>query len=289
MSKSNGEIVAEVLLGGGALFALLALLNVVVWAVTGRGTLIDALIGPAVVVGLLVFMVLALGLGSERYPAPSRDDTPDRPPPATAPEAHTHLLAERVTVTERLYVLGALLYLLAYLFYRRGVLALFGVLYGTFATLLLTSAVIGDLPVFSGDKFAAYRILGLGAAYLFLAYGMVETRLRPLAWWLYGSGTLAVLSAALWLSGWKPEQSMFWELSYPLYVFGAMFISTKLKSRAMLFFGAVFLVGYIFKITAEYFQDSLSWPLLLILAGFLLMGVGYLTFYLNKRYLKAVN
>ena len=108
MSKSNGEIVAEVLLGGGALFALLALLNVVVWAVTGRGTLIDALIGPAVVVGLLVFMVLALGLGSERYPAPSRDDTPDRPPPATAPEAHTHLLAERVTVTERLYVLGAL-------------------------------------------------------------------------------------------------------------------------------------------------------------------------------------
>lgn len=182
-----------------------------------------------------------------------------------------------------------LLYLLAYLLYRRGVLALFGVLYGTFATLLLSSAVIGDLPLFSGDKFAAYRILGIGAAYLFLAYGLVETKLRSLAWWLYGFGALAVLASALWLSGWKPEQSMFWELSYPLLVFGAMFISTKLKSRAMLFFGAVFLVGYIFKITGEYFQDSLSWPLLLILAGFLLMGVGYLTFYLNKRYLKTGN
>jgi hypothetical protein len=66
-----------------------------------------------------------------------------------------------------------------------------------------------------------------------------------------------------------------------------MFIAIHLRSRAVLIFGAAFLVGDIFKLTSEYFQDSLGWPLMLVLAGFLLIGVGYLTFYLNNKYLKA--
>ena len=185
-----------------------------------------------------------------------------------------------------IFLAFTLLYVLAHIVYKRGVIVVFAVLYGTFATLLLSSAVIGNLPIVNPDKFAAYRILGIGLAYLFLGHGFTKSKLASFSWWLYGFGTLGVLSSTLWLGGWAPNQSALWEVIYPALVFGAMFISTQLKSRAMLFFGAVFLVGYIFKITSEYFKDSLSWPLLLILAGFLLIGVGYFTFYLNKKYLK---
>jgi hypothetical protein len=43
-------------------------------------------------------------------------------------------------------------------------------------------------------------------------------------------------------------------------------------------------MGYILKITGEYFADSLSWPVALMVAGFALIGVGYFTFYLRKKY-----
>jgi hypothetical protein len=37
----------------------------------------------------------------------------------------------------------------------------------------------------------------------------------------------------------------------------------------------------------EYFEDTLSGPLLFIAAGLVIMGTGYLTIYLNKRYFKT--
>ncbi len=56
---------------------------------------------------------------------------------------------------------------------------------------------------------------------------------------------------------------------------------------ALLVFGSLFLGGYLAKITGEYFSDSLGWPLALVLVGFMLMGVGYLTFRLKRTYLEG--
>jgi hypothetical protein len=44
---------------------------------------------------------------------------------------------------------------------------------------------------------------------------------------------------------------------------------------------------YILKITGEYFQDGLGWPLALVLAGLALIAVGYVAVYVNNKYLAA--
>ena len=43
------------------------------------------------------------------------------------------------------------------------------------------------------------------------------------------------------------------------------------------------------KITFEYFTEGLGWPLSLVLVGFALMGIGYMAFYLNKKYMRFNN
>jgi hypothetical protein len=103
---------------------------------------------------------------------------------------------------------------------------------------------------------------------------------------LYAFGSLGFLGAALALGGWAPEQNVFWELIFPLLVFGIIFLSIYVKSRAFLVFGSLFLIGYIFKLTGEYFSNTLGWPLALVLAGLLIMGVGYYAVRINRQYMK---
>jgi hypothetical protein len=102
---------------------------------------------------------------------------------------------------------------------------------------------------------------------------------------LYGFGIIAFLGAALGLGGWAPDANAFWEVGFAGLVFGTIFMSVYLKSKVLLTFGSIFLMGYIIKITGEYFSNSLGWPTALILAGLALIGVGYYTVRLNKKYL----
>lgn len=89
------------------------------------------------------------------------------------------------------------------------------------------------------------------------------------------------------LGGWSPNQNTFWELLYPVIAFGIIYFSVYLKSRVLLIFGALFLIGYILKLTGEYFTSGLGWPLALVLAGLAVMLVGYYTVRINKKYLKS--
>ena len=66
---------------------------------------------------------------------------------------------------------------------------------------------------------------------------------------------------------------------------GIIFLSIYVKNKAFLVFGSMFLMGYILKITSEYFAQSLGWPLALVIAGLALIATGYFSFYLNKKYL----
>ena len=80
---------------------------------------------------------------------------------------------------------------------------------------------------------------------------------------------------------------MFWELIYPGLVFGALFLSVHIKSKAFLTWGTLFLMAYILKITSEYFSSGLGWPLALVIAGLAMIGVGYMSLSLKKKYLSA--
>ena len=124
-----------------------------------------------------------------------------------------------------------------------------------------------------------------GLSYMFLGYSFADTDRKGLSPALYGFGALSFLTAAFTLGGYSPNQNLFWELIFPGLAFGVLFMSVYLRARSFLVFGTMFLMFYIFKITHEYFTSGFGWALSLIIMGFALMGLGYLAFYLNKKYI----
>lgn len=184
-------------------------------------------------------------------------------------------------------LLGA--YLLSFVAFRKNIFTIFSIIFGTWLFFAFTSFLIGGKPHFDELKFSEYRILLTGLVYILLGYSFSKNERHPLTGPLYGFGIFGFLSAAFALGGWEPNQNVFWELIYPGLVLGVIFLSVHLKSKAFLTFGSIYLMLYILKITAEYFTDSLGWPLALVLAGLALIAIGYFSFYLNRKYISSKN
>ncbi len=194
-------------------------------------------------------------------------------------------------------VVAALLlavYLASLFVFRRTLFIFFSILFGTWLFFSFTSFLILNSPHLATPEFFEYRVLAAGLAYVFFGYALHEAvaavgepreEYSALASWLYAGGVALFLGAALALGGWSPNQNAFWEVIFPGLVFGVIFLSIYLRARSFLAFGSVYLMAYILKITAEYFSDTLGWPLALVLAGLCLIGIGYGAFRLNQNYL----
>lgn len=178
-------------------------------------------------------------------------------------------------------------HLLSLLVFRKNVFTLFSILFGTWLFFSLTSFMVGGGSYFDDREFYEYRVLVAGIAYILLGYAFSKNERAPLQNFLYGFGILGFLGAALALGGWEPNQNVFWELIYPGLVFGALFLSVHIKSKAFLTWGTLFLMAYILKITSEYFLSGFGWPLALVIAGLAMIGVGYMSISLKKKYLSA--
>lgn len=178
-------------------------------------------------------------------------------------------------------------HLLSLFVFRKNIFTLFSILFGTWLFFSLTSFMTGGGPYFDDWKFYAYRVLVAGIAYILLGYAFSKNERAPFQGFLYGFGILGFLGAALALGGWEPKQNVFWELIYPGLVFGTLFFSVHIKSKAFLTWGTLFLMAYILKITSEYFSNGLGWPLALVIAGLAMIGVGYMSLSLKKKYLSA--
>ncbi len=177
------------------------------------------------------------------------------------------------------------IYLGGFYFYRQTILLFFSIAFATGIFHNIINMIVGsNLSGSDVVKVWEYRILVEGVAYMFLGYYFSQGSLKALTGALYGFGSLFFLGSAMALGGWQPNQNAFWELVYPLLVFGIIFLSVYVKSKAFLVFGTLFLVGYILKLTSEYFTSGLGWPLALVLAGLAIMGVGYYAVRLNKKY-----
>ncbi len=175
----------------------------------------------------------------------------------------------------------------SFLLFRKTIFLIFTLIFGAWLFFALTSYLVGNRPLFDAGDFIAYRFLCVGLMYTFFGYHLTTTKHRELTGPLYSFGLAIFLGAALALGKWQPQQNTFWELIFPGLVFGIIFLSVHLKSKAFLTFGALYLMAYIIKITGEYFTDSLGWPLALVLAGFALIAIGYFSVYLNRRYITA--
>ncbi len=184
----------------------------------------------------------------------------------------------------------ALVYFTAWWATRRNVLVLFVTGFLTWAYYALIIHFLGNsYSLYDSDIFKIATMI-LGITYLFVAYGFEHMMVgdkdgsprerKSITGILYGFGSLAILSAGISFGGW-------FNFAFIAVLFGMFYGSVFLKSRAMLVFSSLFLMGHIGKITSEYFADSIGWPLALIITGFLIIGVGYMTFGLNKKYLST--
>jgi hypothetical protein len=170
------------------------------------------------------------------------------------------------------------LYGISYFIFKKNVLLFFVIGFATWAFFALTNVVIGDSPLARTWNLYTYIAMIVGLSYMVIGYSFERTRRAELVGPLYFFGVLGFLGAAITLNG-------FWEVIYAGLALGVLLLSTQLKSRSFLVFGSLFLMGYLIKITVKHFSDSLGWSLALVLAGLMLIGVGYFTFYLNQKYL----
>ncbi len=137
------------------------------------------------------------------------------------------------------------------------------------------------------DNIIKWAGILMGISYICIAYGysklLQSTDLQDkkerhaIHGLLYTVGTLSVLGFGIFIGG-------IFDLIYIPLVFAAFYASTFFKSQGMLLLGALFMVIHIIKLTSKYFIDSIGWPVALIGMGFMVIGIGYLTYYVNKKY-----
>lgn len=166
---------------------------------------------------------------------------------------------------------------------RMGLFTVFSVIAGSVFYFGITGDFLSRNPAIDLSSAFEYRFLLLGLSYVLLGYGW--KLLHPtLTAWMYTAGTAMALGAAMGLGGYAPSANLFWETLFPGIALGTMFVSIPLKSKSVLTVASIYLMGYILKITAEYFSDTLGWPIALIVSGFVLIGIGYGALMVGKRY-----
>jgi hypothetical protein len=177
------------------------------------------------------------------------------------------------------------MFIASYLIFKRTIFVLFSIFYGTWFYFSFLGLMIGDSPDLNTWQSYMYRILFAGISYALIGYSFSKNKLSPISDFLYGLGTIAILSSTMTLGGFSPNQDAFWELIYPALIFGALYISVYIKSKSVLALGTIFLMIYILKITSEYFSSGLGWPLALVLAGLFMIGVSYMSITIKNKYL----
>lgn len=135
--------------------------------------------------------------------------------------------------------------------------------------------------------FSEYQVLILGITYLCLGYYFSQTKREFMTNLLYFFGLIAILGTTLALQGFHPKVNIFWQLIYPFILISTFWASIKLQDKIFLIMATLFTFGEIMKLTTEYFSKSVGWPISLIISGLVIMGIGYMSFELNKRFLQV--
>lgn len=164
---------------------------------------------------------------------------------------------------------------------KQALFRFFSIAFGSMLYFSVTHSLLQG-SVLNTVEMLEYRFLLLGVSYALLGYGL-RLRFITLTAWLYSVGSFFFLGASFALGGFKPNVNQLWEIGFVGICFGMMALSVFLKSRSMLIIASLYLMGYILKLTTEYFSNVIGWPLALIASGFLLIGIGYGTFIINKR------
>lgn len=180
----------------------------------------------------------------------------------------------------------AIMYGLAFFVRRRSILVLITT---AFASWAYYATILKLLDTNFDNDYLKWATIILGLAYILVAYAykksttldiqdVKEKRFTENT--LFGFGTIGVLGAGMALGD-------AYTVLMIIPIFAAFYGSVYVRSRTMLGVAGLFLIAEIVKITSQYFADSVSWPVALIGMGFLIIGIGYATFYINKKFITS--
>lgn len=173
-----------------------------------------------------------------------------------------------------------LFYLTLNAIHKHPILTFFTIANGTAFIYLVVEAMV-EGPFYRHEDLYAYLTMVIGASYLLLAHAFRASWNRRLVETLNFFGSVGFLGAAFS----QVFDSLPWQLSFFLFVLVGLGLSVYMKSRIILIISTLFLIAHISYITSEYFANSLGWPVSLVVLGFIFIGLGYISFNINKKYI----
>ncbi|MFH1170645.1 MAG: hypothetical protein V1704_03755 [Candidatus Vogelbacteria bacterium] len=175
-----------------------------------------------------------------------------------------------------------LFYLLLNFYHRNVVLTFFTIANGTALFYLLIESIISG-PLSRHFDVYAYLTMIVGLSYLLLAYAWRASWNKHLVSILNFLGSVGFLGAAF---NRVIEGAGFWEFLFFALAGGGMALAVfVIRSRLVLLISTLFLVVHFIYITKEYFADSIGWPILLVILGFIFIGLGYFSISLGRKYI----
>lgn len=179
---------------------------------------------------------------------------------------------------------------LAFVFYlvlnfidKNSVLTLFSIFYGTSTSYLILAAAGQNIDTTILFDMYLYLTIAIGTSYLFLAHSFASTWNKRLVHFLRFFGVLGILWSTFLLQNYD---SIFSILTYSLIIAGLFFLAGYMKSRLILILSSLFLIAHIWNLTRKYFADSIGWPLTLIFMGLIIIGIGFVSVTINKKYIE---
>lgn len=177
-------------------------------------------------------------------------------------------------------------FLISQLLLRKTVLLLFTIIFATAFFIAVTDYLVFQSGTYLND-FYEYRAMIIGLTYILLGRYLDYDKRYPLTGLLYFFGGLNILAASYCMGGFFMFSQGFtlWKVITAILIILTLSLSIILKSRALLYLGAIFLVIYIIDMSSRFVNifGALGWPLVLVCIGFLLILVGYMVFSLQKR------
>jgi uncharacterized membrane protein len=131
-----------------------------------------------------------------------------------------------------------------------------------------------------------YELIALGFSYIFLGYYLNFSSSSVLTGPLYFFGALLILASTYVLGVSNDTRFIFhWRIIALISIILAFILAVPLKAKSFLYLGALFLIIYIVDMSFRFAQvfGDMGWSLILVIAGLLLMLIGYLVFFLYRK------
>ncbi len=174
----------------------------------------------------------------------------------------------------------ALFYFLLNVYHKALVLTFFTIANITAFVFLLVEALIPGYS-YQHENLYTYLTMAVGISYLLLAKAFSASWNKSLTPVLNFFGSAGFFVAAFT----KVDHSAPWQILFFILAVLGLGLAVKIKSRGILLVSTVAFIGHFVFITNEYFANSVSWPILLVVLGFFIIGMGYLSLSLNKKYI----